>query len=84
MIVCVGETLEDRESDRTESVLAAQIDALARFTPGVRVDRFAVAYEPVWAIGTGLTASARASASSVLSSASALPFYACHLLIPVE
>ena len=58
VIVCVGETLEDRESDRTESVLAAQIDALARFTSGVRVDRFVVAYEPVWAIGTGRVATA--------------------------
>jgi triosephosphate isomerase len=52
-IVCIGETLTDRESGRTLEVVSAQVrgslpDALA----GVA---FAVAYEPVWAIGTGLT-----------------------------
>ncbi len=55
-ILCVGETLEERQAERTSEVVTRQIRAgLA----GVSVDRMAaltVAYEPVWAIGTGLTA----------------------------
>ncbi len=55
-IACVGETLEERESGATEAVIGRQIDALLD-GPGVAALAAAVvAYEPVWAIGTGLTA----------------------------
>jgi len=56
-IVCVGETLEERESGQTENVLGTQVrDGLAGFTPE-QVASFVMAYEPVWAIGTGRAAS---------------------------
>jgi len=57
-VVCVGETLEQRESGRAEAVVAAQIrQGLVRVDAGQWSD-IVVAYEPVWAIGTGKTASA--------------------------
>ncbi len=55
-IVCVGETLEEREAARTVEVLERQFHGGLR---GLNPDRFArlvIAYEPVWAIGTGRTA----------------------------
>jgi triosephosphate isomerase len=56
-IVCVGETLAEREAGRTFEVLAAELEAsLAPLGPE-RADEVALAYEPVWAIGTGRTAS---------------------------
>ena len=55
-IVCVGETLEERERDETLAVLDRQIkDGLDGLT-GEQVAALVIAYEPVWAIGTGRNA----------------------------
>ena len=55
-IVCIGETLEQRERDETDSVLDRQIkDGLDGVT-GEQLGGLVIAYEPVWAIGTGRTA----------------------------
>ncbi len=55
-IVCVGESLEEREAGRTDAVVGAQIDAVLAALDTDDVARIVVAYEPVWAIGTGKTA----------------------------
>jgi triosephosphate isomerase len=55
-IICVGETLEQRENNETESVVAAQVNGtLADLAPD-QLKNVVIAYEPVWAIGTGKTA----------------------------
>ncbi|NBT13938.1 MAG: triose-phosphate isomerase [Planctomycetia bacterium] len=55
-IVCVGETLEEREAGRTAAVVTAQVTgSLAGLSPG-ELEKVVVAYEPVWAIGTGKVA----------------------------
>ncbi len=56
-ILCVGETLEERESQRTWGVLAEQFRAALKDLPPVEAAEITLAYEPVWAIGTGKTAS---------------------------
>ncbi len=55
-IVCVGESLQDREGERTESVLAGQFDGAMASLTERDFSRIILAYEPVWAIGTGRTA----------------------------
>jgi triosephosphate isomerase len=56
VIACVGETESEREAGETESVLRRQIRAIADAVSEDDRDRLLIAYEPVWAIGTGKTA----------------------------
>ncbi len=56
-VLCVGETLSEREGCVTEAVVARQIDAVIAKCGVAAFAKAVVAYEPVWAIGTGVTAS---------------------------
>jgi triosephosphate isomerase len=58
-IVCVGETLTEREAGRTELVVGAQLRGSLAGLSAEQAEETIIAYEPVWAIGTGKTATAR-------------------------
>jgi triosephosphate isomerase (TIM) len=68
VILCVGESLEQREAGETEAWLTGQVRAALEGVGPAEVDRLAIAYEPIWAIGTGRTATpeiAQAAAAHV-------------------
>ncbi len=55
-IICVGETLEQREAGKTNSVIETQVKGCFEGIPASDLSNVVIAYEPVWAIGTGKTA----------------------------
>ncbi len=55
-IVCVGETLAERETDRTHDILKRQLSGALSGIDAAEIGAIIIAYEPVWAIGTGKTA----------------------------
>jgi len=56
VIACVGETQGEREAGETEMVIRRQVEAIKTVVENDNLERLAIAYEPVWAIGTGHTA----------------------------
>ena len=57
-IICVGESLEQRETGVTENLIALQVKSALYGVPADKLRRCIIAYEPIWAIGTGKTATA--------------------------
>lgn len=59
VIACIGETLEEREANKTESICETQLSSIIANVTDSQWKNVVIAYEPVWAIGTGKTATSK-------------------------
>ena len=66
-IICVGETLEQRESGQTEAIVTSQIEKALEGVSAEDLEKIIVAYEPIWAIGTGKTATSEQANEAIKS-----------------
>jgi triosephosphate isomerase (TIM) len=64
-ILCVGENESQRDADETEAVLTRQIEADLADVPEARLSEVVIAYEPIWAIGTGRTATPKQAQEAI-------------------
>ena len=64
-IVCVGETLEQRENGKTEEIITKQTEIALEGLTGSQLESTIIAYEPIWAIGTGKTATKEDANNSI-------------------
>ncbi len=66
-IVCVGETLEQREAGQTVEIITSQIEKALKDLTAEQAENTIIAYEPIWAIGTGKTATAEQANETIKS-----------------
>ena len=66
-IICIGETLDQRESGKTESIVTNQIEKALEGIESKNLENIIIAYEPIWAIGTGKTATSEDANNSIKS-----------------
>ena len=64
-IICIGETLDQRESGKTESIVTNQIEKALEGIESKNLENIIIAYEPIWAIGTGKTATSEDANNSI-------------------
>ena len=64
-IVCVGESLEQKEAGKTEEIITTQVEKVFKEISGEDAKKIIIAYEPIWAIGTGKTATADDANNSI-------------------
>ena len=57
VIACIGEHLQDRDNGMTMEICISQLEPILKIIPKDKINNIVIAYEPVWAIGTGVTAS---------------------------